>query len=151
MKRIFKKLDAMGISYTLDYFGASYFSGNGVEDIRFEIASITIDYDTKTAADVREIGRYCKRYGYTLISWGGFPGYAWYKIARAADLDRLHMYQKYVDMSTGACNQAIHLRRTGAGYTAETDREFDDILRGIMDFYAAEYLAALENQETGAA
>lgn len=151
MKKVFKKLDSMGIEYQRDYFGASYFSCNGVPSISFEIASVTVDYDTHTAADMREIDRYCKRHGYTLIRWGGFPGYAWYKIARADDLAALRLYQNYADISADACNQAIHLRHIGAGYTAENESEFNDILRGIMDFYAAEYLAALKNQETGAA
>lgn len=151
MKKVLKKLDTMGISYTLDYFGASYFQDNGVPSISFTIADVNIDWDYHTPAEMREVERYCNRYGYKLLRWGGFPGVAFYKIARADQLAALHLYQKFTTMSADACNQAIHLRRTGAGYTAENDREFNDILRGIMDFYAAEYLAALVNQETGAA
>lgn len=149
MKKIFAKLEALKIAYSKDFFGCSYFDGFDVPSIRFEIASVNLGYDS--IANLRAIEKHCKRYGYELLSWGGFPGVAFYKICRLDDYKRLKTYQKYVDMSADACNKTIHLRKVYGMYADETAAEFNERLRGIMEFYAGEYLAELKTAEREAA
>lgn len=145
MKKIFAKLEALKIAYSKDFFGCSYFDGLGVPSIRFEIASVNLGYDSISC--LKTLEKYCKRYGYEILRWGGFPGVAFYKICRADEYKRLKVYQKYVDMSSDACNKTIHLRQVCGMYADETAAEFNERLRGIMVFYAGEYLAELKKAD----
>ena len=140
MRKLIKKLDALGIIYESITFGCSYFYD--VPPVTVPAVRITVDY-TDGENDVnglRDIERYCKRYGYHVKRYGHIWGACW-EICRGADYTRLATYQAYRDKSVTACNMEIHIRYTAG--TAETDMEFNSRLRGIMDFYADEYRAEL--------
>ena len=140
MRKLIRKLDALGIIYESITFGCSYFYD--IPPVTVPAVRITVYY-TDGENDVnglREIERYCKRYGYHIKRYGHMWG-ACYEICTGADYDRLATYQAYRDKSAAVCDMEIHIRRTAG--TAETSAEFNDRLRGIMAFYAAEYATAI--------
>lgn len=139
MHKLTKKLDALGIDYELIEYGCSYFAD--VPPVTAPAVRITVDYTNggNDTSDLREVERYCQRYGYHVKRYGHMWGACW-EICRGADYTRLATYQAYRDKSAAACDAEIHIRYTAG--TAETDTEFNARLRGIMDFYADEYMNA---------
>lgn len=152
MKKIIARLESLKIaySYNKNYFGCSYFEGFGVPSISFDVVSIVFSYSDSTLG-LKKLEKYCKRYGYEFLRFVGFPGTAFYKICRSDDYKRLKTYQKYVDMSSDACNKTMHLRQVCGMYADETNAEFNERLRGIMEIYAGEYLAELKKADRRAA
>ena len=51
-----------------------------------------------------------------------------------------------MNKSVEACSEQIHLRANGF-YSQETDREFDERLSGIMEFWGNEYAAAVADRD----
>lgn len=141
MKQLFAYMDKLGIEYSKTDFGAFYFCN--APKISFCGAFITLGPGAVNTAAWRSLDRYCKRWGYSLRPWGGYPGSTVYRVCRADDWAALEKYAEYQRESVDACEKAIHLRQIGAGYNM-TDSEFNEYLRGVMEFYGVEYLNSLK-------
>lgn len=136
MKKLYKYLDALDLAYEKTTFGGNYF--RNAAPLCFDGAFITLcSSDINTDAWHR-LERYCRRWGYSLRSWGGFPGYTTFRVCLEDDDRELRRYLDYQARSVEVCERAIHLRATGQGFSWLTDAEFNDHLAGIMDFWGEE-------------
>lgn len=141
MKRLEKIMQKYGISYRMVEFGSSYFFD--APPISFPAAMCYRYADDCNSEKWNKFQRYCKRYGYDLRTWGGYPGYTAFTVAPAADRAAFELYAEYQKKSVDACEKAMHLRHTGF-FSGESDSEFNEHLRGIMAFYESEYLQAIK-------
>lgn len=140
MKKLYEYMDKIGVKYSPERFGANYFKN--APELHFPGAFITLGAGENTTAGWRALEKYCKRWGYSLRPWGGYPGYTTYTVCRTQDRDALMVYSDYQRESVNACEKAIHLRHEGF-YKEWSDKEFDEYLGGIMDFWGGEYLSAV--------
>lgn len=140
MKKLYEYMNKIGVQYSPERFGASYFRNAPVID--FPGAFITLGAFENSTAGWRSLEKYCKRWGYSLMRWGGYPGYTTYTVCRTQDRDALTVYSEFQKESVAACEQAIHLRHEGF-YSDWSDKEFDEYLGGIMNYWGGEYLSAV--------
>ena len=144
MKKLSAWLDKKAIEHEVIMMGYNYFYN--APEIKHEAVRITVD-PKDSARIFKAVSTYCRRAGYVVFSSYGNMFWHVYMIGRAADIAADNLYNKWQALSVDACEQAIHLRATGAGYTGLSDAEFNDILKGIMNFYGDEYNAAKKNME----
>lgn len=136
MEKLFAYMEKLGLDYQKETFGASYF--HNAEKISFPGAYITLGPYAWDTSAWRQFEKYCKRWGYSLKAFGGHPGWTVYTVCRKADQDRLEHYHVFMNRALHSIEQEIHIRHTG-GHAGKTDKEFNDYIRGIMDFYGEEY------------
>lgn len=139
MKNLYKYLDTNGWGYEKTTFGADYFKN--APEIAFEGAYIELGYNEINSAAWKRLEKYCGGRGYSLKPWSGTYGRTVYTVCRMEDRTALAKYTEYMMQSVRACEKEIHLRHEGF-YSSDSDREFDERLRGIMEYYGAEYIAA---------
>lgn len=139
MKKLFDLMQKYGLSFQKIDLGYSYFYG--VPAVQADGAHIYID-DIRLPEWAR-FTRYCKRYGYDLKPWGGWPGCTVYSVCRADDAARLALYAEYMRQSVNAYTAEMNLRALGY-FAGETSAEFNERLKGIMAFYESEYLKAMK-------
>lgn len=146
MKKFYRYCQKIGASYQLETFGANYFYN--APALKFSGACIMFDYTNGPDASRLEVKRaelvekYCKRYGYKITMRGGFPGYTYFHVLPEADFYALDFYRAFENDSRESCEKWIHTWKELN--TPISDKEKNDFLHGIMDYYGAEYFAALE-------
>lgn len=144
MKKLFDIMQKYGLEYQKIDLGYNYFFG--APAISADGAHIYLESGGCCRPEWRRFQRYCDRYGYTLKPWGAYPGYTVYSVCRADDAARLALYADYRAKSVKACDEAINLRHQGY-YSGYSDLDFNEYLKGIMQFYEDEYMNALKQAE----
>ena len=96
MKKLFRYLDKIGVSYRRVEYGYNYF--DNVKPFRCEAALCAWDfYEINTCCKWQQqektIRRYAERYGYFIHSKGGCLGSAWFSIMKQSDHDFLEDYR----------------------------------------------------------
>ena len=137
MNRLYKYMDKLGIFYTTTAFGSSYFYN--APEIHFPAAHIHLERGDINSAAWKNFTRYCKRWGYDVFDYRGYPGFTVVSVCRTDDRAALGAYLDYQKKAIAACEQAMHIRYSGQGFTGMSDGEFNDYLRGIMNYYGDEY------------
>lgn len=138
MDKLEKYLDKIGLQYDPATYGNDYFYN--VAPVKFP--AVFVEYkagDAETLRKVIKASRYAARYGYIIFSEGGRGGYNHFTVMNAQDKAEYSLYMKYRDKAAGYIAELMHARRTGAGLDTMTDREFNDYIRGIMDYYGECY------------
>ena len=139
MKKLIDYLEKTGIDFERVEYGASYFYN--VEKLIFD--GVICTFDIRDGATARKVETYCKRYGYTVFRRAGYPGFQFFSIMRKDEKKQLDFILEFINKSVSSCEKQIHLRNIGF-YSKESDEEFNERLRGIMDFYGEEYKNALK-------
>lgn len=111
MKRIEKILQKYGFEYQITTFGNSYFYN--APAVIFSGAFVTLYSGECNSREWSMFQRYCNRNGYTVKTWGGYPGCTTYTVCRSADSAALKLYTEYSQRSVKACEKTMHLRYTG--------------------------------------
>lgn len=140
MKRLLDYLEKNSFEYQPTTFGASYFEN--VPPIHFDGAYIFCGPGEIYTAAWKALERYCNRRGYELKPWCGHPGYTTFRVWKNADGEALEHYSRYMKKSVDAAEQMIHLRATGF-YDSDTPKQFDERIRGVMEFWGEELLNSL--------
>lgn len=138
MEKLYKYLEKNGIPYTSRAAVCNYFYN--VPEIRHEVAQITAE-PKKAAGIMEKIRRYARRYGYIIIRAYGDQYAHTFIVGRADEYEMRKTYGDFQKKSADAAADAIHLRRQGF-YSDMNDADFNDYIKGIMEFYGGEYLAA---------
>lgn len=133
MERIKKWMDKNGIAYQERTFGNSYF-----HSVSIAFDGITVTLGRNSYNDYEKIRKYAGRYGYIITRLCGYPGVTYFDVMRAEDHAALDNLLTYTREAQNACNEEIHLRRQGF-FSRETDSQFNERLKGIMEYYEEEY------------
>lgn len=140
MKKLIDYLEKNGLDFERVEYGANYFYN--VEKLIFD--GVICTFDIRDGATARKVETYCKRYGYTVFRRAGFPGFQFFSIMRKDEKKQLDFIWEFINQSVSSCEKQIHLRNIGF-YSKESDEEFNERLRGIMDYYGDEYKKALSD------
>lgn len=145
MNKLIKYMKKNGYDFCIDKFGNNnYFSSEKAHFV-FNVAFVSFEYSDiyeecrKTVEMIEKLTSYCKRYGYTIFSRHGWYGETTFRVATAKDLEFWNFLNGYISASVDACEKAMHLFKN-----TFSDREMNDYLAGIMDFWESEYLTAVE-------
>lgn len=138
MDKLEKYLDKIGLEYDPAAYGNDYFYN--VAPVKFPAAVIEYENrDPETIKKVMKLAKYAARFGYTIFHEGGYPGYNYFHIMKTADKKALEFINSFSEKAQNEAAEMIHLKRTGAGFSEMTDTEFNDYIRGIMDYYGELY------------
>ena len=143
MKKLFDYSKKYGLSITPETYGENYF--RNAPPLQFDGAQIVFDIREEQPVTESVFYRFCEKSGYSIIAWGP-PGFHVLNVMKAEDRASLDLYNEYMNKSVEACSEQIHLRANGF-YSQETDREFDERLSGIMEFWGNEYAAAVADRD----
>lgn len=138
MDKLEKYLDRIGLEYDPAAYGADYFYN--VAPVKFP--AVIIEYkagDAETLRKVCRLSKYTERRGYVIFNEGGRGGYNHFTVMKAQDKAEYDLYMEYQNKAAGYIADLMHARRTGAGLDTMTDKEFNDYIRGIMDYYGECY------------
>ena len=136
MDKLKRYADNLQIENELQTCGNSYFYN--VQPFYCKGMYITIrwnnDLETarQTADKLQKVKTYCKRYGYTIKRLNSPVGIEWYQVVKASDLEIMSFYDNYTQLSVSACEKVIHENHINP---VMTERELNDKLKTIMDFY----------------
>lgn len=147
MEKIYNYMDKIGIEYEKTTFGSSYFKN--VPPVHFEAAYITLERDGINTKAWKDLERYCRRNGYDLKVWGGYPGHTVFSVMKNADREILNIYLEYQQESVSNCEHQIHVWRDYHGN--KKDSELNEILSGIMELHGEWLSKALEEHENSEA
>lgn len=136
MKNIKNWMQKNGIVFTETTYGANYFNDHSL-DLHFEGLTVGIECEYYAAENIeKKIRKYCKRYGYSIIQTGGYPGYHYMNIMRADQWQILEDYERYSRKAQDQCEKHIHFCHE---YYGGDHPGLNEELTGIMEYFEDEY------------
>lgn len=139
MKQLEKAAAKYDLYFQTEIFGYSYFYG--IKPL--EIQGAYIGTYSQYSDDFKRFSRYCKKYGYTLKYHRYCDGMTYFTACRSEDSKQLETYAKYCRMSVNACEKTMYLQHKGM-FPGETEKEFDERLKRIMEVHEEWYKDALK-------
>ena len=138
-----KQLEKIGVSFTLEKFGANYFQN--AEPLFFDGFCITFSFPADNGKE-SIVKRHLDRYGFSVLWAGGFPGVHYLHVVSSDSKNAYDLYNYYQGLSVAACEKYIHLHHEGF-YSDMSDREFNAYLAGVMEYYGEQYNEAKKEME----
>lgn len=152
MNKLKEYLKRKNISFSDTSIGTNYFYNHAL-DLHFDAVSVCFYFNPENheealeTAKAREtLERYVKRYGYTITMSCGYANDTRYVIARTDEVKRLREYHLFSDKSKKSCEKHIHFCAQYYG-KAGNNKNLDEELKGIMQFYEDEYKRFLNGEE----
>ena len=131
-------LDKKGYPYRPTSYGGRYFHNVScsVNAVLIELDRDNFLYPTKAEQD---IFKYCKKYGYEVISSGYNLYCTWYGIVKAEDAPTIKSYWDITSASVAECEIIMHNYHLNGIYNSH-HAQLEKELRQVMDRYENIYI-----------
>lgn len=138
MKKITSWLERKGYPYRPTSYGGRYFHNVScsVNAVLIELDRDNYLYPTKAEQD---IFKYCKKYGYEVISSGYNLYCTWYGIVKAEDAPTIRSYWDITAASVAECEIIMHNYHMNGIYNSH-HAQLEKELRQVMDRYESDYI-----------
>ena len=143
LNNLFLYLDKIGLDHRPEKIGSTYFYN--VPPMVFNVAIVSIDYDTTTPEEMKRQERaekkletYCKKYGYMIYNRHSTPGYRFFYVADTEQYYALDYLNMFVTESHDKCIQYMH------EHHGEPDAEVNAEVKKIMNYYGNMYNDAIK-------